>query len=346
MNSPPLRIGILGTANIARAFVTGVAAAMEIRMAAIASRDHEAAAQFAREFGIETSFGSYEALLGSCDIDAVYIPLPNSMHAEWAIRAIEAGKHVLCEKPLATSASDARRMFSAADRRGVVLREAFPYLAQPQTIRTRELIGQGAVGKIQLIRASFGLAFSDKSNIRFNPALGGGSLLDAGSYCRILAQSRAKRVQAVARWTDDALDRTLVATIDFASGVLAQISCSFATAFHRQALIAGDDGVIETDFTNHAWSSGRPIVRLRRGVGFRTPFEVIEVPGTDGFLAETLEFKTLIESKKGWNGATADESVDISKMLDAMLQSARGDGCWVDIPPNQMPEVEEAAAGK
>jgi D-xylose 1-dehydrogenase (NADP+, D-xylono-1,5-lactone-forming) len=336
MNTAPLRIGILGTANIARAFVAGVSSAKEIKIAAIASRDSAKAEQFAREFGVETSFGSYEALLASPEIDAIYIPLPNSLHAEWTVRAAEAGKHILCEKPLATSASDVKQMFSAAERHRVILREAYPYLAQPQTIRTRELIDQGAIGRIQLIRASFGLAFSDKSNIRLNPSLGGGSLLDAGSYpvslCRILAKSPAERVQAVAKWADDAIDRTLVATVEFASGMLAQISCSFATAFHRQAVIAGDDGIIETDFTNHAWADSAPVIRLRRGLGFRTPFEVIEVPGTDGFLAETIEFRKFLSGNtNAWHGASPRESFDIAKTLDAIAQSAKMDGQWVGL---------------
>ena len=228
----PLRLGILGAANIARSFASGVSAAHDVKIVAIASRDASKAEDFAQEFGIAHHLASYEAMLCDSEVDAVYVPLPNTMHAEWSIRAAAAGKHVICEKPLAMSAREATEMFAAAERHGVILREAYPYLAQPQTVRTRELIAEGTIGRIQLIRASFGVPFSDKSNIRLNPTLGGGSLLDAGSYpvslCRALVGAPPKRVQAVARWTDDPLDRTLVATIDFANGVLAQISCSFA----------------------------------------------------------------------------------------------------------------------
>jgi predicted dehydrogenase len=333
--SKPLRFGILGAANIAHAFAAGVAPADGIRITAIASRDAAKAEKFAGEFGIERRFDSYDAMLASPELDAVYIPLPNTMHAEWSVRAAEAGKHVLCEKPLAMSAGEAGDMFASAERHGVVLREAYPYLAQPQTIRTRQLIAEGAIGQLQMIRASFGLAFSDRSNIRLNPVMGGGSLLDAGSYpvslCRILAGSPPKRVQSIARWTEDAVDRTLVSTIDFANGVLAQISCSFATAFHRHAIIAGDDGIIETDFTNHAWA-GQPAVKLRRGLGFRTPYETLECPGGDGFRLEAEEFAKLANGDQTeWHGASPDESLDIARTLDAIAKSARADGRWVNL---------------
>ncbi|MGX1349635.1 xylose dehydrogenase (NAD/NADP) [Bradyrhizobium elkanii] len=332
----PLRLGILGAANIARAFATGVASAKDVKVVAIASRDAAKSAAFAREFGIDHHFASYQAMLASPEVDAAYVPLPNTMHAEWGIQAAAAGKHVICEKPLAMSAQEAEAMFAAAERHGVVLREAYPYLAQPQTIQTRRLIADGAIGRIQIIRASFGLAFSDKSNIRLNPKLGGGSLLDAGSYpvslCRILAGSLPKRVQAVARWTENALDRTLVATIDFGDGVLAQISCSLATAFHRHALIIGDDGIIETDFTNHAWAGSHPAIKLRRGLGFRTPYEILNCPGGDGFRLEAEEFAGLaMGNSTSWSGASPQESIDMARVLDAISTSSHADGLWVNL---------------
>ena len=151
-------------------------------------------------------------------------PLPNSLHAEWSIRAANVGKHVLCEKPLATSASEVRAMFEAAARNGVYLAEAYPYRAQPQTLKLRELLKENAIGRLQLIQAAFGFPLSDASNIRLNPALAGGSLMDAGCYpvslVRTIAGERPNRVHAVARWSESGVDRTLVATIEFASGLL------------------------------------------------------------------------------------------------------------------------------
>jgi len=335
MNTAPLRIGILSTANIARAFVSGVRPSSTVTVTAVASRDAAKAEGFAREVGIPRSFGSYEALLADREIDAVYIPLPNSMHAEWSVRAAEAGKHVLCEKPLSATATEARTMFEAARKHGVCLVEAYPYRAQQQTLKLRELLEAGAVGRVQMIQASFGFTISNNPNIRLNPALAGGALMDAGSYpvslVRMVAKKRPSRVTAVAHWTDTGVDRTLVATIEFASGLFAQISCSFATAVHRQALIAGSEGVLQTTFFNHPSPATPPVLHLRHGKGWDSVTETIEVTATNGFLAETEAFERLVRhGPTYWTGASPEESVDIMLTLEAILHSART-GKPVDI---------------
>src|SRR3954447_6977879 len=245
MTAPqPLRIGILGTANIARAFTAACAPSQEVTVAAVASRGLDKAEAFAREVNIPRALGSYEDLLADPDIDAVYIPLPNSMHAEWAIRAAEAGKHVLCEKPLALNASDARAMFDAARMHQVMLREGYPYLVQAQTAMLRAWLAEGAIGTVRLIRSTFSVLFADPANIRLSPTLGGGALYDAGSYAvslvRIAAGARPTRAQAVSQLDANGVDLTTLATLEFADGLLAQVSCSFATAYHRHASIAGD----------------------------------------------------------------------------------------------------------
>lgn len=172
-------------------------------MTAVASRDLAKAEAFARECGIGRALGSYEALLADSDIDAIYNPLPNTLHAEWSIRAAEAGKHVLCEKPLATSAADARAMFATARRHRVHLVEGYPYFAQPRTLKLREQIAAGTIGKTKLISATFGVPFSDTGNIRLMHDLGRGALLDAGSYSlslmRVIAGARPRRVNAAAQ---------------------------------------------------------------------------------------------------------------------------------------------------
>lgn len=324
----PLRLGILGAANIARAFASGVAPSRTVKVAAVASRDPAKAERFASECGIPEFRGSYEALLADPDIEAIYNPLPNSLHAEWSIRALEAGKHVLCEKPLATSASDARAMFAAARRAGRHLVEAYPYRAQAQTLKLRELLAAGAIGKVQLIHSSFGVAFSDPSNIRLKPDVGGGALLDAGSYAVSLAllaaAQRPERVNATVRWSETGVDLSTVATLEFPSGALAQISCSFATAFHRHALIVGDGGTIETTYLNHPPVGGPPILTIRRGTTNAVVPEIVEVPPGNGFLAEAESFERLLRhGPEQWTGATPEESIDIALTLDAILESAR-----------------------
>jgi D-xylose 1-dehydrogenase (NADP+, D-xylono-1,5-lactone-forming) len=333
---PALRIGVLGAANIARQFIAGIAPSKLVKVTAIASRDAAKGAAFAKETGVERSFGSYAALLADPSIDAVYNPLPNSLHGEWSIKAAEAGKHVLCEKPLAMSGMEATAMFAAAAKHKVHLVEAYPYLAQPMTHSVAELIAAGAIGKLQLIRASFGVPFSDPGNIRLQPDVGGGSLLDAGSYpvsfvC-VLAGTRPKRVHAVARWFETGVDRTLAATLEFEGGLIAQIASSFATGFHRHAQICGDAGFIDTAFLNHPPVSAPAHIQIRRGPTSAAPIETLPVPEGNGFLLEGEAFARMISSgPKAWNGATPQQSIDIAFTLEALLQSARS-GQAVDVP--------------
>ena len=189
-----LKLGILGTADIAREFMAGIRLSQKADVVAIASRTLDKAEAFASEFEIGKAYAAYDALLADVEIDAIYNPLPNTLHAEWSIRAAEAGKHVLCEKPLTPSAIDATAIFEAAQKNSVHIVEAYPYLAQPQTIRLRQLLDEGAIGRVRLVRASIGFSMSDRDNIRLDPTLAGGSLLDAGSYpvslVRVIAGER------------------------------------------------------------------------------------------------------------------------------------------------------------
>jgi D-xylose 1-dehydrogenase (NADP+, D-xylono-1,5-lactone-forming) len=328
MQNGPVRFGILGAAKIARSFVDDVAKSQEVEVTGVASRDPGKAAAFAKEFGIVKSYGSYEAMLADADIDAIYNPLPNSLHAEWSIKAAAAGKHVLCEKPLAVTGAEARAMFDAAKKHNVHILEAYPYLAQPQTIKARELVRAGAVGRLHLIRASFGFSLANAPNIRLDAGLAGGSVMDAGSYpvslVRVLSGERPSRVHAFARWTDSGVDRTLAATIEFPSGLLAQISSSFATGYHRHALVAGETGAFETTYLNHPPMGGPATIQLRRGPTVATDIETVSVPDGNGFLAEANSFARLVCGGAGaWTGATPDESIDIALTLDALLKSAR-----------------------
>jgi predicted dehydrogenase len=333
--SSRLRIGVLGAANIARMFCTSVAPSKEVVVSAVASRGKDKAEAFAREQRIPRALGSYEALLSDPDIDAIYIPLPNSMHAEWAVRAVEAGKPVLCEKPIALSGAEAKSMFEAARRHKVILREGYPYMAQPHVATMRKWLAEGAIGKVRLIRSSFGVYFDDPSNIRLSATLGGGALLDAGSYAvslvRLAAGERPTRVQAASERAANGVDLTTVATLSFASGLLAQISCSFATGYHRHALIAGDNGVIETNYLNHPPMSGPAVLQIKKGRVNTAAFEPSPVPDGNGFLLQTESFARLLrEGEAHWTGATPQESIDIMLTLDAIRKSATS-GQWEDV---------------
>ena len=329
--APALRIGILSTANIARSFVRAVQGSSRVSINAVASRDRSKGETFAKELGIPRVFAGYEALLADREIDAVYNPLPNSLHAAWSIAAVSAGKHVLCEKPLAVSAAEARAMFDAARRHGMRLVEAYPYLAQPQTLKLRELLKDGAIGAPRLVQASFGFTIGDRANIRLNRQLAGGSLMDAGVYpvslIRIIAGRRASRVQAAARWTEagqGGVDSALAATLIFDDGLFAQATCSFETALHRQALIVGSAGTIQTTFRNHTSAEQPGTLLLRTGSGASAVDGVIETAPMNGFLAEAESFERLVrEGPEHWIGAGPEESIDIAIMMEALLQSAR-----------------------
>ena len=330
-SSGPLRIGILGAARIARSFVEAVRPSAKIVVTAVASRDGERAAAFARELGIGRVHASYDALFADPDIDAVYVPLPNNLHAQWSIRAADAGKHVLCEKPLAASAAEARAMFAAAEKNGVYLVEAYPYRAQPQTLKVRELVAAGAIGRIQLIQASFGFPLADAANIRMDPGLAGGALMDAGSYpvsfVRTVAGAAPSRVSALSQWGTTGVDLTTMATLEYPDGVLAQISCSFTTARHRHAFIAGDAGSIDTTYFNDTGADFPPLVNVRRGTGWDAARELIETEALAGFLAEAESFHDLVRfGWGGWTGATPAESIDIARTLDAIAASSRHGG--------------------
>jgi D-xylose 1-dehydrogenase (NADP+, D-xylono-1,5-lactone-forming) len=328
MGDRRLRIGVLGAAKIARLFVEAVRPSHTVAVAAVAARDVERATAFARDTGVAKIHPTYEALLDDRDIDAIYNPLPNNLHAAWSIRAADAGKHVLCEKPLAATAAEARAIFDAARRNGVYVVEAYPYRAQPQTIKMRELLAANAIGNLQLIQASFGFPLTDAANIRMDPALAGGALMDAGSYpvslVRTVAGVKPIRVSAMSRWTDSGVDRTTLATLEFANGLLAQISCSFATARHRHAFIAGDAGSISTTYFNDTSAAFPPLLEVKRGTGWDAQREIIETASIGGFLAEAESFGDLVRHGWArWTGATPEESIDIALTLDALAASAR-----------------------
>src|SRR5436190_310606 len=175
--------GIISTAHINRLVIPGAKASPKVGLVAVASRDNERGEAYAREWGIERAYGSYEALLEDPEIEAVYISLPNTLHVEWSVRALEAGKHVLCEKPLSRRPEEVEAAFDAAGQTGRFLMEAFMYRHNPQTRRLKELVDEGAIGELRLVRSAFSYALYDETNIRLRMDVEGGSLMDVGCYC-------------------------------------------------------------------------------------------------------------------------------------------------------------------
>ncbi len=331
-----MRMGVLGAANIARSFISALRGSTKVDVCAVASRDAAKSEAFALEMGLAQSFGSYEAMLADPSIEAIYNPQPNNLHAEWTIKAADAGKHVLCEKPFAANAAEAKAMFDAAKRNNVMVVEAYPYRAQPQTIKFAELLRDNTIGKVQMIQASFGFPLAMSNNIRWDPSLAGGALMDAGSYpvslVRMAADSHPVRAQAMAQFSESGVDRTLMGTVEFANGVMAQISCSFGTARHRHALIVGDAGTIETTYYNDTSATMLPQLVVKRGIAFDAPCEIVETAAAPGFKAQGEAFCDLVRNGWAhWPGATPEETMDIMHIIDALAVSAR-DGKLVPIP--------------
>ena len=332
----PLRMGILGCANIAKQFARDVADSPLVSIQAMASRDQSKAQHFAQTFGITRAHGSYEALLADTTLDAIYIPLPNSMHAEWAIRAMQAGKHVLCEKPLALNLAEVTRMFDVARQHGVMLLESYPYWFQPQTGDLLACLSPDKIGEVRSMQASFGFTLGNPDhNIRMKPELGGGALLDAGSYpislIRLVMECAPERVLAHANWATTGVDISLMATLFYADGRSAQMSCAMNAANHRRATIVGSHGTVETEYLNHTsdshthpWGYLPSQMRVRQGTANSIAFEEVHSATGSGFRFAAEAFATVVrEGDMAAIERAAAASHDIAATLDAIHASAR-----------------------
>ena len=246
--SVTLRWGLLGTAHINRRLIPAMRAALRSTVAAVASRDAARAVLYAREWQIPAVHSSYDALLHDRRIDAVYIPLPNSMHVEWTLRALDAGKHVLCEKPLALVAEDVDRVEAVARARERVVAEAFMYRHEPLIARTLELLRDNIVGPLRSISAGFSYAQSRASDVRLDASLGGGSLWDVGCYAvsavRLVAGAEPTEVVGFAQTNDSGVDDAFTGLLRFPLGVVATVYSSFRAAYRTWLEAAGAEGVV------------------------------------------------------------------------------------------------------
>ncbi len=245
-----LRWGILGTGNIARQFAAGMGTSQRCQITAVASREAAAARAFADTHSIARFYGSYDALLADADVDAVYLSLPNSLHHPWTLAALRAGKHVLCEKPLAMNAAEAQQMFDAARQAGRLLVEAFMYRSHPLLMAVRDEVKKGTIGELRFIRTSFCYrTLRVDGNIRFNPDLGGGAMMDVGCYCinfaRLFAAQEPAIIHAAAHMHSSGVDDIATGTLMFTDGMLAGFTCGMSVQADNTASLCGSDGYIE-----------------------------------------------------------------------------------------------------
>jgi D-xylose 1-dehydrogenase (NADP+, D-xylono-1,5-lactone-forming) len=286
--------GIVSTAHINRLFVAGARESPDVKILAVASRDQARAEEYARENQIERAYGSYQALLNDPDIEAVYISLPNSLHIEWTIKALEAGKHVLCEKPLSRRASEVERAFEVADQNDRLLMEAFMYRHNPQTCRLTELVSERAVGRVRIIRAVFGFVAHDPANVRLSAALDGGALMDVGCYCvsgaRLIA-GEPIRVVGEQGIGGDGVDVAFAAVMRFPNDISAHFDAGLALASRDLLEVVGDEGTLRlTD----PWHCRRPGIDLIRETG---DHERIEIEPANSYQLEAENMSAAIRGE-------------------------------------------------
>jgi D-xylose 1-dehydrogenase (NADP+, D-xylono-1,5-lactone-forming) len=314
-----VNLGLLSTARINQMILAGAAASDRVEVIAVASRDRDRAAAYAQEHGIARAHGSYEALLDDDEVDAVYVSLPNSLHHEWSLRALAAGKHVLCEKPYTRRPAEAEEAFEAAERAGRILMEAFMYRHHPQTRRAVELVRDGTIGRLRLVRAAFSFPLTDETNIRAQPELEGGALMDVGCYCvsgaRLLAGEEPERVHAEQVLGSSGVDVALYGALRFPSEVVAQFDASFRLP-HRQALEAvGEEGSLLLEAPWRVDWGGELL--LRRG----DDVERVDVPVADSY---RLELENLADAAAGRSAPLLgrDDALGQARAIDALYRAA------------------------
>jgi xylose dehydrogenase (NAD/NADP) len=285
-----LRWGLLSTARINDAFLAGVGESEQCEVVAVASRDGTTARSYADVRGIARAHEGYDALLADPQVDAVYISLPNGLHLEWTQAALRAGKHVLCEKPMARDADAVAGAFDLAEAQGLVLAEAFMYRHHPQTRRLAQLVGEGAIGPLRAIRAHFDFVLGDPSDVRLAADLGGGALMDLGCYCVNAARMLAGEPEAaggVQVLGGDGVDVSFAGALRFPNGVVAHFDASFQTADGAGLEVVGDAGTL---WLTDPWHARAPQIQLRDGRGART----IEIESVDSYRLEAEDLAAAV----------------------------------------------------
>jgi xylose dehydrogenase (NAD/NADP) len=315
-----LRLGLLSTANINGKLLGGVDAAEGVEAVAVASRDGARAEAYAAEHGLARAHGSYEALLADIGVDAVYIPLPNSLHVPWSIRALRAGKHVLCEKPLTRHPEDAQAAFDEADRAGRVLAEGFMWRHHEQARRLRELVRDRVVGNLRLVRASFSfdlLSLDRPDDVRLQQPLDGGGLMDVGCYCvsamRLLA-GEPERVSGREVLSPGGVDVRFAGTLSFAGGVLGSFDCGLDVVGRSELEVIGDAGSL---FLPDPWHSREPRIEVRRPDGT----ELIEIPHKDPYACELEDLAAAVRGERP-HPFGREDAVRQARTIAALYRSA------------------------
>lgn len=320
MSSNALNWGLLSTARINGALIPALKASKRSRLAAVASRNASAAESYAREWKIPRAHGSYEALLHDPEVDVVYNSLPNHVHAEWTIKALQAGKHVLCEKPLGLSVQEVDAMAAAAGATGSVLEEAFMYRHHPQTLKVKEIVDSGVVGELQLIRGAFTFILTRPGDIRLKKETGGGSIWDVGcypiSYARMIAG--AEPVEAFG-WQvagESGVDESFTGQLRFPNEVFAQFDCGFRSPARSFMEIIGSEGILSVPVPFKPGPHEK--IMLKRG----EKTQVTEVAGGELYRGEVEDMADAVISGKPARISLADSRGNVAA-IRALIESAQ-----------------------
>jgi D-xylose 1-dehydrogenase (NADP+, D-xylono-1,5-lactone-forming) len=311
--------GIISTADINRKVIPGAKASPKVDLIAVASRDQARADAYAKEWEIERAYGSYEALLADPDVEAVYISLPNTMHCEWSVKSVEAGKHVLCEKPFTRHPEEIDTAWDAADRAGRFLSEAFMYRHNPQTKKLRELIDSGAIGEVRLIRSAFSYSLYDEDNIRLRTDVEGGALMDVGCYCvsgsRLVAGAEPVSVFGQAWFGPSGTDWVFTGSLRFHGDVLATFDCGTALPNRDELEVIGSEGSL---FLDDPWHANTPVIE-RRSDG---KVERIELEREDSY---RLELENVSDTANGEAELLLgrEDAMGQARALEALHRSAQ-----------------------
>ena len=318
-----IRWGLLSTANINRRLIPAIRESVRGELVAVASRSQASAQAYADQWDIPQAFGSYDAMLASDEVDAVYIGLPNHLHAEWSIKAMEQGKHVLCEKPFALSLAEVDEMTAVSQRTGYVLTEAFMYRHHPQTKIVGEMIANGRLGHITVVRGVFNFAFATRDNIRLVPEWGGGCLWDVGVYPLSFAQyvmgGPPQQVFGTQWLGESGVDEVFSGQMVYADGRMAQISASFCTPFRTEIEILGTEGrlVLNRPFVGHNDGDRKLMFYPKDGEP-----EEIEVPEKELYLGEVEDLHAAVLDGTP-QYLSLEETRNHVKTVLAMYESAR-----------------------
>lgn len=319
----PVRWGIIGTANIARAvFLPGLRQAGG-DAAAVAGREAGRAGQFARDNGIGRGVAGYQALIEDQDIDALYIPLPNSLHAEWTIRALEAGKPVLCEKPLCGTLSDTERVLTSARQTGTLLWEAFAFPFHAQLARLRRLIADGAIGDLMEIKSNFHFAVTRPDNIRLSRELEGGALLDVGCYpVRLAAElfgAAHESAWAAASRGGQGVDVDTWGVLGYPAGRRLMLSCGFGRSYDAFTTLEGTAGQIHVTNPFHPGPGDSYVVKAGRDEPRRYP----AAPEELSFTALTRHINGVLRGEEEPRLLAVDTTLPVARGLHDLAEAMR-----------------------